>query len=67
MSLGEFIVILGLVALVLGAKRLGAFGKSIKLGVRGFQQGLHEDPDDTHGPRRGDIVVKDITKPDHKG
>lgn len=65
MSLFELLIIICLVVLFFGGKRVGAFTNSVGQGIRSFKKGMNEDaPDETPPPRKGDIVVREIKKPD---
>ena len=61
MSLFELAIIVCVVVLLFGGKRIGAFTKSVGQGVRSFKKGMDEDRD---APRETDIVVREKKKPD---
>lgn len=45
MSIGHWLIVLVVVLLVFGPKRLGDVGKGLGQGLKGLREGLTKDPD----------------------
>lgn len=45
MSIGHWLIVLVVVLLVFGPKRLGDVGKGLGQGLKGLREGLNKDPD----------------------
>jgi sec-independent protein translocase protein TatA len=45
MSIGHWLIVLVVVLLVFGPKRLGDVGKGLGQGLKGLREGLSKDPD----------------------
>jgi sec-independent protein translocase protein TatA len=55
MSIGHWLIVLVVVLLVFGPKRLGDVGKGLGQGLRGLREGLNaKDPDPTPPTNTGD-------------
>jgi sec-independent protein translocase protein TatA len=54
MSIGHWLIVLVVVLLLFGPKRLGDVGKGLGQGLRGLREGLSKDSDGT--PTPGDKV-----------
>lgn len=50
MSIGHWLIVLVVVLLVFGPKRLGDVGKGLGQGIKGLRDGLSKDPDPPGGP-----------------
>ncbi|MBB71728.1 MAG: twin-arginine translocase TatA/TatE family subunit [Legionellales bacterium] len=48
---GSLIVILVIVVLLFGTKRLRSLGKDLGIGVKSFKKGLHDDDNESDNPK----------------
>ena len=64
LSLVEVALILGVAMLLFGAKRVGAFGRSVRGSLRDFKEGMNEEepPPPAELPEPPQIIVKSVER-----
>lgn len=56
MSIGHWVIVLIVVAMVFGPKRLGSLGQSLGEGIKGLKDGLAGRDEDTPGGAPGPVT-----------